>query len=132
MTRYVYTSVTRISNLDSEIFDVKPIERKQWQTGDYVVGKVLSTTGLMHNIELPNGRMIEVFEDDLVIGAFGERMATLEAVGNWQSISDDKFNALTSAGLFGPASFKITIYVRTYVIGLLWTCYTKRWKNLHA
>lgn len=101
MTRYIYTSVTRISNLDSESFNVKPIDRDQWHTGDYVVGKVLSVAGTVHKIELPNGRMIEVFEDDLVIGAFGERMATLEAVGNWQSISDNKFNALTSAGLFG-------------------------------
>ncbi|MDH3608368.1 MAG: DUF1611 domain-containing protein [Gammaproteobacteria bacterium] len=106
MTHYVYTSVTRISDLAAQEFKVQPVDSAQWQTGDYVVGRVLSTAGVMHNIELPSGRMIEVFEDDLVIGAFGERMATLEAVGNWQAITNDTFNALTSAGLFGQLTSK--------------------------
>ncbi len=106
MTHYVYTSVTRISDLADQEFKVQPVDREKWQTGDYVVGRVLSTAGVMHNIELPNGRMIEVFEDDLVIGAFGERMATLEAVGSWQAITSDTFNALTSAGLFGQLTSK--------------------------
>ena len=101
MTRYIYASVTRISDLATEKFKVQPIDRKQWQTGDYVVGRVQKISGVLHNIELPNGRMIEVFEDDLVIGAFGVRTATLEAVGSWQAITDDTFDALTSAGLFG-------------------------------
>ena len=118
MNRYVYTSVTRISDLESASFNVQTVDREKWQTGDYVVGKVLNTTGTMHNIELPNGRMIEVFEDDLVIGAFGERMATLEAVGNWQSISNDKFNALTSAGLFGQLVSK-----SPFMPGLMSLCY---------
>ncbi len=101
MAHYVYTSVTRISDLAEQSFEVQSINRVNWHTGDYVVGRVLSTAGVMHNIELPSGRMIEVFEDDLVIGAFGERMATLEAVGSWQAITHDTFHALTSAGLFG-------------------------------
>lgn len=101
MTRYIHTSVTRISDLDKKDFKVQTIDRTHWQTGDYVVGKVLNIAGTVYNIELPNGRMIEAFEDDLVIGTFGVRAATLEAVGSWQSITDDKFEALTSAGLFG-------------------------------
>lgn len=101
MTHYAYTSVTRISDLAENNFTVQPVERANWQTGDYVVGKVLNTVGAMHDIELPNGRMIEVFEDDLIIGALGERMATLAAVGNWQAITNNTFQALTSAGLFG-------------------------------
>jgi len=49
--------------------------------------------------------MIEVMEDDLVVGAFGTRAATLEAVGDWQSIDDTgEFNALTAAGLFGKVT----------------------------
>ena len=106
MTHYVYTSVTRISDFAEQEFEVQAVGRSHWQTGDYVVGRVLGTAGVMHNIELPNGRMIEVFEGDLVIGAFGERMATLEAVGNWQAITNDTFNALTSAGLFGQLTSK--------------------------
>ena len=101
MTRYIYSSVTRISDLAEKDFKVQPIDRTHWQTGDYVVGRVLNTSGSLHNIELPNGRMIEVYEDDFVIGAFGVRTATLEAVGSWQAITDDTFEALTSAGLFG-------------------------------
>ena len=101
MTRYIYTSVTRISDLAKNSFKVQAIDRGHWQTGDYVVGRVLNTAGFLHNIELPNGRMTEAFEDDLVIGAWGVRAATLEAVGSWQAITDDKFEALTSAGLFG-------------------------------
>ncbi|MBT8112948.1 MAG: hypothetical protein KJO47_04650, partial [Gammaproteobacteria bacterium] len=61
MTHYVYTSVTRISDLAAQEFKVQPVDSAQWQTGDYVVGRVLSTAGVMHNIELPSGRMIEVF-----------------------------------------------------------------------
>ena len=106
MTRYIHTSVTRISDLAKQSFEVQPIDRHHWQTGHYVVGRVLSTASGLHNIELPNGRMIEVFEDDLIIGAFGERMATLEAVGNWQAITNDTFHALTSAGLFGVLTSK--------------------------
>ncbi len=101
MTRYIYTSVTRISDLAEGGFEVKALDRARWQTGDYVVGRVLNTSGSLHNIELPNGRMIEASEDDLIIGAFGVRAATLEAVGSWQAITDNEFEALTSAGLFG-------------------------------
>ena len=46
--------------------------------------------------------MVEVMEDDLVVGAFGRSVATLEDVVDWRSIdATGEFNALTSAGLFG-------------------------------
>ncbi len=101
MTRYTYASVTRISDLAQHAFNPVPMERSTWATGDYVVGEVLDTSGTIHVVELPNGRMIEVAEGDLVVGAFGKRTATLEAVGDWQSIEDDRFDALTAAGLYG-------------------------------
>ncbi|MDH3635190.1 MAG: hypothetical protein OES20_10825 [Gammaproteobacteria bacterium] len=95
-------SVTRISDLTPTNFTSTPIAREHWDTGDYVVGKVLDTRGHLSALELPAGRMIEVMEDDLVVGAFGTRVATLEAVGDWRSIDDSgKLNALTAAGLFG-------------------------------
>jgi len=100
VTRYLYTSLTRISPLAQQAFDVAPIERSQWRTGDYVVGEVLDASGY-HAVELPNGRMMEAMEGDAVVGAWGARAATLEAVGDWQAIAGDTFEALTPAGLFG-------------------------------
>jgi hypothetical protein len=36
---------------------------------------------------MANGRIADQVEGDLVVGAFGVRKATLEAVGDWQSIT---------------------------------------------
>jgi hypothetical protein len=103
--KYVFSSVTRISNLQNEDFTISPLSRNKWRTGDYVVGEVQDTTGRMRNIELPNGRMVEIYQGDHIIGALGKRTATLEAVGDWEAIGDDlRFEALTSAGLFGKTT----------------------------
>lgn len=105
MIKYFYSSVTRISDLAEEGFEVKPLPRDQWQAGDYVVGQVAARSGELSNVELRSGRMIEVVEGDLVIGAWGARQATLVAVGDWRSIGDDGvFHALTAGGLFGRAT----------------------------
>lgn len=104
--RYTFASLTRISNLPEVGFSVTPLSRPQWATGDYVVGEVNHPRGLA-SIELANGRMIEVAEGDLVVGAFGQRCATLEAVGGWSDIGDDlQMEALTPAGLFGKVTSK--------------------------
>lgn len=100
MTPYRLTSVTRIADLQSSQLTVEDLPRAEWATGDYVAGEVVDVSGL-HNIELPNGRMMEIVEGDLVIGAFGARAATLEAVGDWRDIDDGHFASLTPAGLFG-------------------------------
>ncbi len=95
-------SVTRVSDLTPTNFSSTPLAREYWDTGDYVVGQVQDTRGHLCALELPAGRMIEVMEGDLVVGAFGTRVATLEAVGDWRSIDDSgELNALTAAGLFG-------------------------------
>ena len=102
MIRPFLSSVTRISDLEPGNYDTTQLPRENWASGDYVVGRVLDTRGHLNTVELPSGRMVEVMEDDLVVGAFGNRVATLEAVGSWESIDDSgEFNALTSAGLFG-------------------------------
>ena len=50
-------------------------------------------------VELTSGRMVEVLQGDLIVGAFGVRRATLEAVGDWQHIdSDGRLEALTEGG----------------------------------
>ena len=102
MNKYFFSSLTRISNLAEEPFGVEPWRSDDWATGDYVVGEVIGRLGEYSRVELRSGRMIEVVEGDLVVGAWGSRRATLEAVGDWTDIGPDRmFNALTAAGLFG-------------------------------
>ena len=40
--RYFFTSLTRISDLPEVSFSVGPLSRREWETGDYVVGEVTS------------------------------------------------------------------------------------------
>ena len=97
MTQPFFASVTRISDLSSQHFDTCAISREHWDTGDYVVARVSENHGRLSALELPSGRMIEVMEGDLIVGAFGTRAATLEAVGDWRSIDDSgELNALTA------------------------------------
>lgn len=104
---YFFTSITRISNLQNSPFDVEKLPRSQWQSGDYVIGEAITCPGCLHRIEQPNGRMVEVVDGELVVGAFGERAATLEAVGSWQAIGDDqRFELMTAGGLFGKVTSK--------------------------
>jgi hypothetical protein len=105
MNRPFLASVTRIADLEAYNFATTPMPREGWDTGDYVVASVLDTRGHLCALELAGGRMIEVMEGDLVVGALGRRAATLEAVGDWRSIDDSgELSALTAAGLFGKVT----------------------------
>jgi len=105
--KYFFGSLTRISDLESRPFTVQMIPREQWATGDYVVGKVIPPVNLHCRIELTTGRVAELLEGDQVVGAFGVRRATLEAVGDWQSIAaDGRMDDLTEAGFFGRLTSK--------------------------
>ena len=97
--------MTRISDLAEKPFDVAPLGREHWATGDYVVGEVSGSLSAGHEVELPTGRLARTIEGDLVVGALGKRMATLEGVGDWEAIGEDgALHALTSAGLFGKVT----------------------------
>jgi hypothetical protein len=101
----LFASLTRISDLADQPFDVAPIEKQVWATGDYVVGEVVSQFNARSLVELANGRMAEVNAGDHVVGAFGVRSATLEAAGHWNAIGSDlAMHSLTGAGLFGRAT----------------------------
>lgn len=103
--RYVFTSLTRISDLRARRFAVQPLARGDWAHGDYVVAEVLPQPPSPYGVELDNGRMIEVLPGDQLVGAFGKRAATLEGVGDWAAIGDDgRMVALTAAGLFGKGT----------------------------
>lgn len=100
--RYFFSSLTRISDLPSQPFAVVPLPRPQWETGDYAVGEVIAPVPSSAVVELTDGRLAGLLEGDEMVGALGVRRATLEAVGDWQSIGEDgRLENLTAAGLFG-------------------------------
>ncbi len=102
MTRYFFSSVTRITPLPDLPFTVEPLPRELWDTGDYVVGEVNHRPSPLGRIEVRSGRTIEVMEGHLVIGAFARRYATLEAVGDWRDIGEDlQMDNLGGGGVFG-------------------------------
>lgn len=106
-SKYIFTSMLRISDLERKPFTVEKLEKIQWKTGDYVVGKITNTGNEMMKIELINGRMRGFMKDDLVIGALGERYATLEATGTWREVDEDGImHLLTGAGLMGKCTSK--------------------------
>jgi len=104
---YIFTSVTRISDLAEEEFDVEKKAKNHWETGDYVVCRIAKAGSDLLKIELPNGRMRGIMGDELIVGALGERHATLEATGTWKEVKEDnQLNVLTSGGLLGKLTSK--------------------------
>ena len=102
---YFYTSVTRCSDLWSEPFDTRLLQRSDWATGDFVVGRVVGERNRLYECETKTGRMADLVRGDLLVGALGKRAATLEGVGDWRATTDDlQLDALTSAGLLGRAT----------------------------
>lgn len=104
---YIYSSLTRISDLEKVPFDVEQRARSEWETGDYILGEIIDPGGNDLKIELPNGRMRGIIKGDYLIGALGERFATLEVTGTWKEVDDSlKMNVLTAAGLLGKLTSK--------------------------
>ena len=119
MTRYFFTSVTRIGPLPDLPFTVEPLPREFWATGDYVVGEVNTRPNPMMRVEMRSGRTIEVMEGHQIVGAFARRYATLEAVGDWRDIRDDfQMDNLGGGGVFGKLTslspFLPTLISMTY------------------
>jgi len=99
---YFFSSVSRCSDLWQKPFDVEPLDREKWATGDFVVGRISGEHNRLYRCETKSGRMTDMVRGDLMIGALGRRAATLEGVGDWRAIGDDlRLEALTSAGLLG-------------------------------
>ncbi len=102
--RYVFPSLTRISDLSDRGFDVRALPRAQWAHADYVAATVTGIPSDLYRLELTNGRVIEVMEGTRVVGALGRRAATLEATGDWEAIAENgSMEELTGAGLFGKS-----------------------------
>lgn len=113
MTVVSFSSLARISDLDRKPYEVARIPKENWATGDYVVGEITGSSGRAYTIELASGRMINAMPGDHVVGAFGNRSATLEGVGSWSDIEGNKMNAMTSAGLFGAITSLSAMIPRT-------------------
>ena len=100
--RLVRTSVARILPPDDGTAHAVPVPRERWRTGDYVLGQVVGRGWPPWQIESVSGRMEEVWDGDLIVGALGGRRATLEAVGDWREVGDDlMMSTLTRAGVLG-------------------------------
>ncbi|MEC9369102.1 MAG: hypothetical protein VX871_10485 [Pseudomonadota bacterium] len=105
MGKRFFTSITRISDLERVPFEVAPLPRAQWASGDYVQCEVVGKPGALYRIELAAGRRLPVQPGDILVGAFGRRAATLECVGSWEDIGEDgRLHQLTGAGLFGKVT----------------------------
>ncbi len=114
-SRYIFTSMLRISDLDRKPFEIEKLDKIQWKTGDYVVGKITDPGSDKMRIELINGRMRSFMREDLVVGALGERYATLEATGSWREVDEDgRMHLLTGAGLFGKMTSQ-SVYLTNLV-----------------
>ena len=105
MERYFYTSMTRPAGLAERAFTVEAVPRERWRYADYVVAEITAGGIGRYQIEVPDGRLVEVLAGDTIVGALGSRHATLEIVGDWREIGDDlQMEALSIAGGFGKCT----------------------------
>ncbi len=103
MQSIVRASLGRIAQFGK--FEIKPVGRSNWRLADYVVAEVTDPPGPSSWVEVRSGRMIQVIQGDRILGAFGNRHATLQLTGSWQDIGDDlHLNLLTGAGIFGQVT----------------------------
>ena len=109
MTVTFLSSLTRVSDLDTEPYEIAPLSKEHWATGDYVVGEITGPRNRLLQFELASGRMIQALRRDCVVGALGNRAATLEATGSWMDIAGNEMHAMTSAGLFGKVTSLSTL-----------------------
>ena len=109
MTVTFLSSLTRVSDLDTEPYEIARLAKEHWATGDYVIGEITGPRNRLLQFELASGRMIQALRRDCVVGALGNRAATLEATGSWMDIAGDSMHAMTSAGLFGKVTSLSTL-----------------------
>ncbi|MGB5258079.1 MAG: hypothetical protein WBN07_01750 [Woeseiaceae bacterium] len=111
MSTRMYGSLARIADFKDSNFEVTKLDRAAWATGDYVEAEVVGVPTELYRIEDRTGHMIRIEPGDWVIGALGDRAATLEGVGGWADITaDGDMHALTSAALFGRYTSFSTLY----------------------
>lgn len=111
MSTRVYGSLARIADFANSNFDVEKLDRANWAGGDYVEAEVVGLPTSLYRIEDRQGHMVKVEAGDWVVGALGDRAATLEGVGSWRDVRDDGvMHALTSAGLMARFTSFSTLF----------------------
>ena len=104
-SHYFFSTVTRTSDLWTVPFKTLKWDRSDWATGDFVVGRVTGKRNRLYRCETKTGRIAEMVRGDLMVGALGQRAATLEGVGDWRAVAEgSELDALTPAGLLGKAT----------------------------
>ena len=104
MGQTFFTSLTRISDLESRPFEIEPLDRGAWADGDYVICEAIGPRTGLYRVEIVSGRRPRVVPGDRIVGALGRRAATLECVGDWRAAENERdLHALTAAGLVGKA-----------------------------
>lgn len=110
MSQLHLASLTRIADFDKNPYGVHPLPHAKWENGDYALTEVVGTPSELYKVELCNGDMVPVVPGDQIIGALGHRQATLEGVGSYEAVVNNRMHALTSAGLLGAlTSFSIML-----------------------
>lgn len=97
----LFSSMTRISDLAASPYKIVPLPRGDWADGQYVALE-MERSSASPDLELANGRMMQLMQGDQVVGALGVRQATLEAVGDWRSMVEDmRLDLMTAGGMIG-------------------------------
>lgn len=97
----VLASLARIADFESVPYDRCELDRSEWETGDYIEALVTGEPSPLYKIETISGEMVQVEAGDTVVGALGNRAATLEGVGSWADVENGRMHCMTSAGLLG-------------------------------
>jgi hypothetical protein len=114
--RTVFGSLARITDFDVSPPAVEARPRPSWARGDYVCVEMLPGSEATYLVEGTDGSDIEIHPGDRLIGALGDRAATLEAVGTWRAVGDDlRMQALTAAGVLGVCTSASTTLSRPLV-----------------
>lgn len=116
--RLVTSSLARNLAPDDGERAVVTVGRADWATGDFVVAEVLPHRWPPPQIESVSGRLRQVWAGDMVLGALGERRATLEVVGDWRAVGADlEMTTLTRAGVFGRCT-SVAPWIRPLLVPL--------------
>lgn len=112
---YTFGSLTRTSPLATEPVELGVLPREKWNSGDFVACQIVDDLFVHYQAEITNGRMVSLAKGDVLVGALGNRFATLEATGSWEQVGEDgRMHLLTGAGLFGLLTSK-SMFLRSLV-----------------
>ena len=74
MTQTFLASLTRIADLDKNPVDYRPLDRSEWESGDYVMTEVTGERSDLYIVETRKGEMLPVKAGDRIL--FGKYAGT--------------------------------------------------------